>query len=104
MILLPKRKPWRSERYLQFVRSLPCAVTIRPGVDPHHQIGHGQGKMGGTSSDIRAIPLTRAIHDELHRGVQTWEDKYGDQRDFILSTIERALEAGVLIINPEWRP
>ncbi|WP_233357568.1 DUF968 domain-containing protein, partial [Vibrio cholerae] len=49
----PKEITWHSEKYLKFVRSLPCVNTGKTeGVVAHHLIGHGEGKMGGKTHDL----------------------------------------------------
>lgn len=39
--MIPKSKAWRSERYLAWVRSLPCCMTGEEGCEAHHVIGLG---------------------------------------------------------------
>jgi hypothetical protein len=62
-------KRWRSEKYLAFVRSLPCCVCGTTPCDPHHVIGLGWQLSGTglTAPDSFAMPLCRACHDQVHR-------------------------------------
>lgn len=93
------KKPWRSRRYLDWVKSLPSAIDGTPADDPHHVIGHGQGGMGTKASDILCFPFTRAQHNELHHDPKAWEAKYGSQLHYALQTIELAVKEGVLSLN-----
>jgi hypothetical protein len=54
----------RSEEYLDFVRSHPCAVCRQPA-EAHHAIGH-RG-IGLKPSDFASIPLCRRHHADIHR-------------------------------------
>lgn len=93
----PKPKYWACRAYLDYVASLPCCVCGAQGADPHHLIGHGQGKMGGKAHDLFAIPLCRRHHDALHRGgVASWEREHGSQLDHLLRTLDRAMKEGAL--------
>lgn len=65
--LYPKAVPGEDPAYLDFIRSKPCLVCGRPGVDPHHQPEEGQGTMAGKCSDYRATPLCSGI-DGHHTG------------------------------------
>lgn len=96
-MMFPKQRPFRSRRYLDWVKSQPSVISGLPADDPHHIKVKGYG--GTKTSDLWAIPLTRAEHDELHRGVEAWEEKHGSQWKFAAETIERAVSAGVLRIR-----
>lgn len=52
----------RSEQYMDFIRDCPCAISEKPGADPHHV---EQGGVGTKGSDFSAVPLHRKLHDEL---------------------------------------
>jgi len=93
----PKPRYWQSRAYLDYVKSLPCAVCGAQGSDPHHLIGHGQGKMGGKAHDLFALPLCRTHHDELHRrGIPSWERQHGSQLGYLVATLDRAMKEGAL--------
>lgn len=70
----PKAKPQKRGNYLEFIRSLPCAVSgARSGVQAAHlsfhstRHGHyGRGK-GTKAPDRWALPLSAAEHDRQHR-------------------------------------
>ena len=63
---IPKDTPARSERYLAYVRTLPCCCCeTDPPNDPHHVGGRG---MGTKEHDYCAVPLCRRCHDEIHAG------------------------------------
>ena len=95
--MFPKDNPWRSRKYLEWVKSLPSVVSrIEPAGDAHHPKGHG---FGGTvkCSDAFAIPVTRGEHTDFHNmTVEEWENKHGSQLVHALKTINRALSEGVL--------
>jgi len=98
MSAIPKYKPWRSAKYLKWVRSLPCEVCgTDQDIQAHHAIGQGHGIMGGKQSDYHAFALCPLCHRRLHdMGVMTWESIYGTQREYVSGTIHRAIDAGVL--------
>lgn len=88
-MLRPKLKRWESEKYTQWVKTQPCVCCGRQADDPHHIIGYGQGKMGGKAHDIFTLPLCREHHNELHKNVESWEDKYGSQILLLISFLDR---------------
>jgi hypothetical protein len=95
---LQKRKPWRSEKYLAWVRQQDCCYTQRPahigGIQAHHINGQNLGKATGDKiSDCFAIPLTSQSHVEIHAN----KDIIDQQRAALL-LIERALQEGVLVV------
>lgn len=68
MLSQPKQTVERDEKYLQFVRSLPCTVCNHPAPShAHHHPPAGQSSTGLKTSDYRTVPLcgTRC-HDLLH--------------------------------------
>lgn len=94
----PKEITWQSEKYLKFVRSLPCVVTGKTqGVVAHHLIGHGEGKMGAKTHDLFTFPLTAEEHRKFHDDPKCWETKHGSQLFYVKQTVKRALELGALV-------
>ena len=90
-------KPYRDQKYLRWVKTLPSVISQRPSDDAHHLIGHGNGGMGTKVTDIWTFPLTRDEHTELHNmGWKAWEQIYGDQYKFVCETIHLAKLEGVL--------
>jgi hypothetical protein len=61
--MFPKSKPYRSEAYKTFVRSLPCVICGSLPCDPHHIESMG---MGIKCNDTRTISLCRRHHSEIH--------------------------------------
>lgn len=57
-------------KYLNFVRSLPCAACMAPAPsEAHHAIDVGlHPGMGRKASDLHAMPLCRVCHAKLHAG------------------------------------
>jgi hypothetical protein len=90
--------------YIKFVRSLPCAICQDDTrTDPHHEVGNGKRGIAFKSHHIRALPLCRTHHSELHdHGYETFELKYGvTQAEMIVDTVEQAIYQGVITLNKE---
>lgn len=94
---MQKYKPWRSRRYLDWVKSRPCVLTSAPADDPHHGIGIGLSGMGQTAPDWAAIPVTRAAHNRFHNEPELWPDQWG----YIANTLHLAIMCGQIRVNPE---
>ena len=61
------------------MRTLPCLISGRGGVDPHHlkTVGMGRKRALPKWEDFTTIPLCRKHHQELHQiGRETFERKY----------------------------
>ena len=90
-------KPFRSKKYMAWVKTLPSCVSGKSPCDAHHIKVPG---FGGTSkpSDLFVIPLTRDEHQEFHQiGWTSFEDKYNiDQLREVLKTIELAAQTGII--------
>lgn len=93
---IPKLKTFQCEKYLKWVRTLPCAVTGREGVEAHHLIDVLGGTMGGKTHDLFTIPLSHEQHRLLHHDRKAWEKRNGPQWYHVLKTIDKALALGVL--------
>jgi hypothetical protein len=70
----PKHKAVKKASYLDFIRSLPCVITGRDGVEAAHlsfaapKYGHyGRGR-GTKAGDRWALPLISEAHREQHKG------------------------------------
>ncbi|ORM66106.1 DUF968 domain-containing protein [Pantoea rwandensis] len=92
----PKRLRWINEKYTRWVKTQPCACCGKPADDPHHIIGHGQGGMGTKAHDLFVIPLCRAHHDELHRDMRAFEEKYGSQLELLVRFLDHSIAVGVV--------
>ncbi|MGK0545372.1 DUF968 domain-containing protein [Halomonas cupida] len=81
---------WRSERYLTFVRSLPCCVCDGPATDAHHVIGlhWGLSGMGTTAPDSFAMPVCRECHQAIHAS----PEMQARQPEWLTDTINRGLD------------
>lgn len=79
---------FRDEKYLHWIRRKPSVVTDKVKGqfdswdmdkgegrnDPHHLFNAGKP---GKTNDYLAVPLTRALHTEIHFiGHETFEEKY----------------------------
>ncbi len=94
MTMFAKPVKWRSKKYLQWVKSLPCCICESTADDAHHIQARGLGKgMGTKISDVFSIPLCREHHSYAH-GVVGFQDEC--QMIAALRTIEKALNEGVL--------
>lgn len=73
-----KSKANRNNKYLAWVRSMPCLVCgTDQQIHAHHLIGHGTSGMGTKSSDLLTMPLCTEHHHELHtHGHKTFDKKY----------------------------
>ena len=66
--MIPKHKPLRDRKYLDFLREQPCVVTGRMGnsdvesVDPAHFRWNTDGGTSMKSSDFFANPLIHSEH------------------------------------------
>lgn len=95
---IPKLKRFEWQKWLQFVKSQPCMCCGQQADDPHHIIGYG-GKMGSKTHDLFVFPLCRIHHDELHRDIAEFEQKYGTQLELLIKFLDRALGLGALEID-----
>lgn len=89
-------QPHRNPAYLDWVKSLPSAISGTPQCgDAHHLIGNN--RQGMKVSDYLTLPLTRQEHDELHnKGFKRWESMWGPQSHYVNLTILRAIDEGIL--------
>lgn len=78
-----------DEKYLAFVRKLPCCCCGKPGEIAHHPIQIGFGGKGTKAPDYWAIPLTAECHNVLHLNVGAWEMLYGSQERHAMLTMTR---------------
>lgn len=92
---LKKRKPWRSRKYLAWIRKQPCCNGCGPAV-AHHIIGTGfLSGVGMKAGDNYAMPLCQECHSEMH----SIRALLPIQWEFIARTIGRALEEGIIDIK-----
>jgi len=63
--------PYRSKKYLDFIRSKPCLICANPNTVPHHvrRLRWGAGT-GIKPSDLVCIPLCHRCHDpKIEEGI-----------------------------------
>ena len=99
-----KHQRWENKGYLKFVSEMPCAhCHLKDGtIVPHHLKGRFSPLSGGAgikASDIFVMPLCFECHDRLHKGDRDVIDWQGL---FILQTLDKAVNAGVISI--EYKP
>lgn len=101
----PKQAKWPDDPvYIECVKQLPCCICEAFGEpygqapsDAHHPI-HGRYS-GAKSPDAMAIPLCKGHHQSgehgklaIHRGKETWAEKYGLDTDYIAATEDAVFE------------
>ena len=93
-MMIQKVKPYRSKRYLSWIREQPCTHCRAPAPsEAHHMIGiAGGGTMGGKASDVLACPLCSTCHRDLHDGRIDLEA----QTVWLARTLEAAFHHGAL--------
>lgn len=87
-----KTKTLRSEKYLKFVRLLPCAICkTMDGIEAHHISTGGMAMKG---SDLQTVPLCRLHHAEYHQfGKETfWQRHNADRWEVVAKTLELYVE------------
>lgn len=88
-----KQKPFRSRKYLDWVKKQPCVMCGAPADDPHHIIGiGGMSGMGRKAPDSMTVPVCRPHHDEIHRTPELWPRQW----EWIARTLDKALAEGAL--------
>lgn len=71
----PKPKTYRSEKYLNFIRSKPCMI-FKCKAEAHHVGLFGKGT-GKKVHDNLAVPLSNQAHMNLHSiGEETFWELY----------------------------
>ena len=69
---MQKSPPWRSEKYLAWVRTQPCLMCGGPA-EAHHIKGVGNFSGAGVkASDILTMPLCHKHHDAMHMEPERW--------------------------------
>lgn len=85
-----------DERYLAWVRTLPCCCCGGPGGVAHHPYSV-IGKGAATKvPDYLAIPMHPEHHERLHASVARWEAENGAQLHHAALTMLQAIHEGVL--------
>lgn len=76
-----KQKPFRSTKYLEFVRSFNCqACGTNQRIQAHHLIGHGDGAMGSKADDRLTMALCSMCHRMLHDDPKGFDYGYSRHR------------------------
>lgn len=87
---------WRSRKYLDWVKTLPCVMCGAPADDPHHIKGIGNLSGAGlTAPDGYALPVCRSHHEEIHQNPDLWPMQF----EWVARTLNRALAEGVLVVG-----
>jgi hypothetical protein len=73
---LPKKKPFRSARYLHHIRSLPCCECRYPRSEAHHIETGGMGTKCGDNLTVPLCgPYARGCHGRADKS-KTSAEKY----------------------------
>jgi len=91
-VSLQKDKPFRSKKYLDWVKSLDCCLCGCPSDEAHHAIGVGESGMGTKACDSLTMPMCRGCHTRFHGSPEEWAGQW----KLIAKTLQRAIKEGVL--------
>jgi len=90
-----KIKPWRSEKYMKWIREQPCVVCWGKAV-PHHLKGVGNmGGVGTKAPDWTCQPLCIKCHADMHRDSSNWPMQWEN----ISRTIGKAIDEEIIVIK-----
>ncbi len=81
----PRKGPWRSRAYLDYVRSLPCAWC--KAMPPSEASHHGKHGVGSKSPDWNAIPLCAKCHRQEFHGKGRLGAMDRQQTDFWVTAV-----------------
>jgi hypothetical protein len=90
---VPKLQTIKDEDYKEWVKGLGCMIATDHHLGqtiPHHHNLPGHGSMSGKTDDTRTIPLCVHHHDEIHRGVLTFIDKYNLDLEIFIFALNNA--------------
>lgn len=92
---LYKDEPDRSEKYLAFVRSLPCSVcSSTQSIHAHHT----ERDIGQKGSDFLTIPLCAMHHEAYHKLERDqWEKKYSAIDKMLIKTLVEWVRRTVIV-------
>lgn len=95
-MMIPKDKPWRSPKYLAWIRTHDCENCFLPShvgpIHAHHINGQGiQKARGDKIDDCYTIPMCPRCHDEVHRNKDIV-----DQKLVALKLFAKALREGIV--------
>jgi hypothetical protein len=82
-------RPERCRRYLDWLKTLPCAICGAQPCDPAHTGPHG---LNQKASDFLAIPLCRAHHEDYHRAARTFSTRWRLDLPVLIARLNRIYE------------
>jgi hypothetical protein len=89
-------KPYRSGKYLAWIRRQPCARCGRPagehGVHAHHE-PLGENFVAGKAPDTHAMPLCAECHNQRHGCGPSFLQEAIDVKMTIIRLLTRYLSA-----------
>lgn len=89
-------KPYRSKKYLKWVKSLPCVCSGWSADDANHIMKKGLGGMGTKASDLFTFPMSRFHHNMFHHDPKQWEEDFGDQWGYVMATLKLAIDIDII--------
>jgi hypothetical protein len=90
---LEKDIPWRSAKYLAWVRKKPCSQCHKKESVVHHIIGTGSlSGTGRKAPDWATMPLCVECHAEMHRDNMF----HSRQWELMARTLGKAISDGIL--------
>ena len=91
-----KQSPYRSEKWLRAVASLPCVKCGREGQTQACHRNQGKG-MGIKTDDIHTAALCMSCHAEIDQGKDMTRNERRSVLDFaILMTLEQLARRGLI--------
>jgi hypothetical protein len=90
----PKKKPYESEEYVDFIKKQPCCVHVsRCKAMDRLRDGHHLKTKGSGGGDLERIPLCRPLHTEVHMSRGKFEEKYHiDLKDVQINCLKLYIE------------
>ena len=90
---IPKPHTYRSNKYLDFIRSKRCIICGNPETIAHHE-SLGRNAMGSKPPDHHAMPLCTICHNSRHNiGARIFWSGY-DVKMIVLDLIGEYLNKG----------
>lgn len=91
-----KQKSFRSKKYRDWVKTLPCVICEGNSHEAHHIIGTGNlGGMGMKAPDTYVMPVCRMDHCLIHQDPTIAEEQWR----WVAKTLARAVDEGILCIK-----
>lgn len=106
LMLIPKNKPIRNPKHLNFIRSLPCVVCWLPPRSQAAHVSKGNWKATGMKvGDDNTLPMCFKCHHESHQKgeLKFWYLFGGYERAGVLARVLYAITGDELKAKEEMR-